>query len=240
MSARPGPPARNGPSPLYAPLKRGLDLLGAGVGLVILSPLLLAIAARIRLDDGGPVIYRRLVVGRGGRTFHAYKFRTMVVDADARLAADAERRRAYLRKIKLEDDPRVTQVGRALRRTSLDELPQLVNVLRGQMSLIGPRMIHPSEVARFGPFAVERQTVRPGITGLWAGAGPAPAWPTRSAWRWTASTWRGARCAWTCRSWSGPSAWCFPETARYDGGCAARVRRPLSGPSMSVRSGKCG
>lgn len=150
-------------------MKAGLDYLGASLGLILLSPLLVAIAVAIKLDSPGPSIYRRRVLGRGGREFDAYKFRTMYVDGDSRLSPEqlAELQDNH----KLRDDPRVTRVGRLLRKTSLDEMPQLVNVLRGQMSLIGPRMITPAEREKYGKWDMNLLTVKPGMSGLWQVSG---------------------------------------------------------------------
>lgn len=155
----------------YEATKAALDRAGSGAALALLAPVFLTIAALIKLEDGGPVIYRRQIIGRGGRVVSAYKFRTMIPDADAYLARRPELAQEYWANVKLRHDPRVTRVGALLRRSSLDELPQLVNVLRGEMSLVGPRMIHPSEEPRYGAFAVTRRQVRPGITGLWQVSG---------------------------------------------------------------------
>jgi exopolysaccharide production protein ExoY len=157
--------ARN--SHLYPIAKRVIDVVGASLGLIILLPLLAVVALAIWLQNGRPILHRREVVGAGGRRFHALKFRTMIVDADAYLERHPELLREYTQNVKLVRDPRVTPLGRFLRQSSIDELPQLWNVLRGEMSLVGPRMIHPSEVSRYGIFAEARQMVRPGITGLW-------------------------------------------------------------------------
>ena len=150
-----------------AAMKFVLDYVGAALGLVLLSPIFLVIAVLIKLDSPGPVLHRRRVLGRSGVRFDAYKFRTMVVDADAVLAANLELRAAFEKGYKLAEDPRVTRVGRFLRRTSLDELPQLINVLRGEMSLVGPRMIAPDEASRYGKWQLNLLTVKPGITGPW-------------------------------------------------------------------------
>jgi exopolysaccharide production protein ExoY len=156
------------PLPLcYEPLKRVLDVIGAVTGLVILSPLLLVLAVLTKLSDGGPVLYQRTVVAQNGGTFSALKFRTMIASAESPRELTPDLRRQYEQTLKLHNDPRVTPLGRKLRKSSLDELPQLVNVLRGQMSLVGPRIIHPSELERFGDFGPLRCSVRPGITGLW-------------------------------------------------------------------------
>ena len=119
-----------------AALKTVLDYIGAFMGLLLLSPLLLAVALLVRLDSPGPVFHRRRVLGREGKPFDAFKFRTMVADADRLLASNPDLRAAFESGFKLKDDPRVTRIGRLLRRTSLDELPQLFNVLRGEMSLM--------------------------------------------------------------------------------------------------------
>lgn len=153
-------------------LKRAFDVVASTVMLVLAAPLMGLIALAIRLGEArsaekGPIVFRQQRVGRGGATFDVLKFRTMAVDAEARLAALKENNERTGPLFKMEHDPRVTRVGRLLRETSLDELPQLVNVLRGEMSLVGPRPALPSEVASFAPELREREQVRPGITGLW-------------------------------------------------------------------------
>ncbi|MBI5878719.1 MAG: sugar transferase [Chloroflexi bacterium] len=154
-----------------AALKRTMD-----IGLIMLASPLLAVvlpllALLVRLDSPGPIIHRRRVMGVGGRAFNALKFRTMVTDAEERLAAllaaDPAARAEFERERKLKVDPRITSLGRILRRTSLDELPQLANVLRGQMSLVGPRMIAPDEIKLYGHWWMNLLTVKPGITGPW-------------------------------------------------------------------------
>ena len=152
-------------------LKRGFDVVASALLLVAAAPLMAAIAIAVRMGGGrsgkGPIVFRQQRVGRGGATFDVLKFRTMSVDAEARLAALKVNNERSGPLFKMEHDPRVTRVGRLLRDTSLDELPQLVNVLRGEMSLVGPRPALPSEVATFAPELREREQVRPGITGLW-------------------------------------------------------------------------
>ncbi len=152
-------------------LKRALDVAGAAVLLVLLSPLLVFLAVLIKLQDGGPVIHRRRVVGRVGEgaagEFDAFKLRSMRVDADEILQKDPTLRREFEVNFKLKDDPRITRLGAFLRKTSLDELPQLWNVLRGQMSLVGPRMITPAELIKFGDAAWVFSIVKPGLTGYW-------------------------------------------------------------------------
>ena len=147
-------------------VKRWLDLAMAVVCLVAVAPLMLAVAVAIKLD-GGPVFFRQQRVGRNGKTFGMFKFRSMVVDAEERLAAlkAGNQRKGPL--FKLESDPRVTRIGRFIRSTSIDELPQLFNVLLGDMSVVGPRPALPSEVAEFDDRLLERLHMLPGITGLW-------------------------------------------------------------------------
>jgi len=152
-------------------IRRVLDIVVAALGLLLASPLLALAALLVWLEDRGPFLYRRRVLGLGGREFDAFKLRTMRVDADNWLAGQPELLAQYQENVKLQDDPRVTRVGRILRRLSIDELPQLVNVLRGDMGLVGPRMLHPSELERYGDLGPERLSVRPGITGLWQVSG---------------------------------------------------------------------
>lgn len=151
---------------LQRTLKHALDRIGAVMLLAILGPLFALIALCIKLDDGGGVFYRRRVVGQHGE-FDAFKFRTMVMNAEAVLRADSELRDKYAESFKLKNDPRVTRVGGWLRKYSLDELPQLLNVAQGQMSLVGPRMFTPEEFNRYGGSAERILSVRPGITGYW-------------------------------------------------------------------------
>jgi exopolysaccharide biosynthesis polyprenyl glycosylphosphotransferase len=148
--------------------KRVLDLAIGGLTLVLMAPVLLVCALAVKLGDGGPVLFRQTRVGRDGRTFELLKLRTMVPDAEERLVDLTfanEREDGPL--FKLTRDPRRTKVGRVLERTSLDELPQVINVLRGDMSLVGPRPALPHEVAQFDEELRGRQRVSPGITGLW-------------------------------------------------------------------------
>ncbi|MCS6813679.1 MAG: sugar transferase, partial [Cyanobacteria bacterium] len=149
-------------------LKRCMDIVGALIGITVLSPVFVGIAIAIRLSSPGAIFYRQERVGLHGKTFLMWKFRTMVADAD-RLQASLEQRVNCSHQImfKLKHDPRVTSVGRFLRRTSLDELPQLFNVLLGQMSLVGPRPLPLRDVAHFSPWHHVRHQVLPGITGLW-------------------------------------------------------------------------
>ncbi|MFD3697827.1 sugar transferase [Streptomyces sp. NPDC058646] len=148
-------------------LKSVLDRAGAGIGLLLLSPLFLGIVLAIRFGSHGPAFYRQRRIGRDGVPFVMWKFRTMVVDADARKADLAGANENDGLMFKMRRDPRVTRVGRLLRRTSMDELPQLFNVLSGHMSLVGPRPPLPEEVAKYDEVELRRLTVRPGMTGLW-------------------------------------------------------------------------
>jgi len=155
------------PSKLYYSVKRLLDIVLSALGIVFLLPVFLCIAACIKLDDGGSVLHYREIIGKHGKRFYALKFRTMIPDADEYLVKHPELMRKFKQNMKLAQDPRITRMGRFLRKTSLDELPQLFNVLVGQMSLVGPRIIHPSELSRYGEYGQKRLSVKPGITGLW-------------------------------------------------------------------------
>ncbi|WP_406072446.1 sugar transferase [Micromonospora sp. NBC_01638] len=153
-------------------LVKGLvDRSVSSLALAVLLPLIAFIALAIKLDSRGPVLFRQVRVGRGGQEFGVFKFRTMVVNADAMLAELTARNETDGLMFKMRQDPRVTRVGRLLRKWSLDELPQLVNVLLGQMSLVGPRPPLPSEVARYDGDVARRLLVKPGMTGLWQVSG---------------------------------------------------------------------
>jgi exopolysaccharide biosynthesis polyprenyl glycosylphosphotransferase len=156
------------PWPAYDPFfKRALDIALGGLGLILTLPLWLVIAAAIRLDSPGPVLFVQERVGLRGARFRFLKFRTMKVDAEARLAELLASNEAEGPVFKMRRDPRVTRVGRFLRRTSLDELPQLLNVLKGEMTLVGPRPPLPREVEQYRPSDAVRLSVKPGITCLW-------------------------------------------------------------------------
>ncbi len=146
-------------------------MAGAVLGLVGAAPALAAAAVAIKLEDGGPVLYRQRRVGQDGCDFDLLKLRTMVVDAEARLAQLADQNEVGGGLFKIKADPRVTTVGIWLRRLSLDELPQLWNVVVGDMSLIGPRPALPREVASYNEAARRRLAVKPGLTGLWQVSG---------------------------------------------------------------------
>ena len=162
----PSPPAP-APRSFYTIAKRALDLTLAGLGLVALSPLLALLALLIKATSRGPVLFHQARAGLGGKPFILLKFRSMREDAELR-----RRELAHLNEMdgpifKMRHDPRLTRLGRFLRRSSLDELPQLINVLRGDMSLVGPRPLPLDEAARLAPEFQPRHTVRPGLTGLW-------------------------------------------------------------------------
>lgn len=154
-------------------VKRGFDLLGAVVALVALAPVMLAIALAIRLDSRGPVFFKQRRVGRHGRHFEVYKFRTMVPDADAMKEALRDKNEAKDGLFKIAEDPRITRVGKLLRKSSLDELPQLFNVVRGEMSLVGPRPLVVDEDQHVKGWYRRRLELMPGITGPWQILGPA-------------------------------------------------------------------
>jgi exopolysaccharide biosynthesis polyprenyl glycosylphosphotransferase len=151
--------------------KEAMDRLSAAVGLLLLSPMFAALALAIRLDTPGPIFFRQRRVGHGGRRFDIVKFRTMVEDAESRRVDLDERNEADGVLFKLRSDPRITRVGRVLRRWSIDELPQLWNVLRGEMSLVGPRPPLPAEVEQYEHHVSRRLMVKPGMTGLWQVSG---------------------------------------------------------------------
>jgi lipopolysaccharide/colanic/teichoic acid biosynthesis glycosyltransferase len=154
----------------YILIKRAVDVSGALLLLICAFPLLVIIALVIKLQDGGPVLYRRRCVGRRG-DFNALKFRSMRVDADDILNGDPLLWQEFQKNFKLSDDPRITKVGAILRKFSLDELPQLVNVVRGEMSLVGPRMITAPELEKYGDLRDLLLAVSPGLTGYWQVSG---------------------------------------------------------------------
>ena len=163
----------------YRVAKRALDIFGAFIGLAVVSPVLGAVAVSVKLDSPGPILFRQIRFGLGGRPFTVLKFRTM------HLSADARRHQEHIRDLlrtgeaaseettwaPIASDPRVTRVGGFLRRSHLDELPQFVNVLRGDMSLVGPRPPIPYEVELYEPWQLRRLSVLPGLTGLWQAYG---------------------------------------------------------------------
>ena len=163
------------PPPIGGLLKRSFDIVGSLAGLVLLSPLFLMVAMLVKLSDNGPIFYGHKRIGRGGRIFSCLKFRTMVPDGErvlnAYLAANPEANAEWLATRKLKNDPRVTRVGQVLRKLSLDELPQILNILQGDMSLVGPRPVVRDELEIYGSAAVYYLKSRPGLTGLWQVSG---------------------------------------------------------------------
>lgn len=155
----------------YAGLKRLLDYALVIPALLLLWPLFLGLALAVKLDSPGPIIYRRRVLGRDGRVFDAFKFRTMFVNGNEILAQHPALKAELDRNYKLKSDPRVTRVGQFLRKFSLDELPQLFNILFQDMSLIGPRIIAPEEIEKYGAYGPDLLAVMPGLTGLWQVSG---------------------------------------------------------------------
>lgn len=151
----------------YRKRKRGLDVLGSLVLITLFSPLLIAIAVAVKLTSPGPVFYVSNRVGRGGRIFGFLKFRSMYVDAEKRLAELRGKNEKDGPIFKMKRDPRITSIGRFLRKYSLDELPQLFNVLKGDMSLVGPRPPIPHEVEQYDEYCRERLSIRPGLTCYW-------------------------------------------------------------------------
>jgi lipopolysaccharide/colanic/teichoic acid biosynthesis glycosyltransferase len=157
---------------LAVAVKRAMDISGAIVGLLFVAPIMLAVAFLIRFDSPGPILFRQLRRGRNGRLFWVLKFRTMVVDAEQRLGeVESKNESAGGVLLKLRDDPRITPLGSFLRRTSLDELPQLINILRGEMSLVGPRPLQLRDSEKLQALDPEGYTrrlrVMPGLTGPW-------------------------------------------------------------------------
>jgi exopolysaccharide biosynthesis polyprenyl glycosylphosphotransferase len=152
-------------------VKRMLDITGSAIGILFASPVLIAAAIAIKLTSPGPVFFRQVRAGRHGRRFTMIKFRSMVVDAEAQRAKLAHLNEMDGPVFKIKADPRITRVGRIIRSTSIDELPQLFNVLRGDMSLVGPRPPLPSEVLQYEPWQRRRLSVKPGLTGLWQVSG---------------------------------------------------------------------
>ena len=155
--------------------RRILDIVLSALALIFLAPMMLAAAVAIKLQDGGPVLFGQERMGLGGKPFKCWKFRSMVVNAEARLAAvlasSPEARSEWEADHKLRKDPRITMLGRFLRVSSIDELPQLFNIIAGDMSLVGPRPIVPAEVPKYGRWFSRYMSVKPGLTGLWQVSG---------------------------------------------------------------------
>ncbi len=168
MTERPVSP---GGGRLYAFTKRLFDLVFAALGLLFFLPQLPFLALLVKLETPGPFLFRQLRVGKDGRLFRCYKIRSMVVNAEELKDSLAHLNEADGAAFKIRDDPRITRVGRFVRRSSLDEFPQLINVLKGEMSIVGPRPQVPSEVAAYRPEHRERLLVKPGLTCLWQVSG---------------------------------------------------------------------
>ena len=157
--------------PVYSFVKRAFDFGASLVGLVCLSPVLLATAVAIKLESEGPVIFSQDRVGLNGKKFKMYKLRSMVSNAEELKEKLLEQNEMSGPMFKMKDDPRITKVGKFIRKTSIDELPQLINVLKGDMSLVGPRPSLPKEVKQFEPWMYERLQVKPGLTCYWQVSG---------------------------------------------------------------------
>lgn len=153
--------------PLYHGIKRVFDFVASAIALVLLSPLFLFLAIKIHGEDGGPVFYSQIRIGKNEKPFRIYKFRSMVVNADQLKKKLLTQNEVEGAMFKMHDDPRVTKIGKFIRAHSLDELPQLWNVLKGNMSLIGPRPPLPDEVAEYDDWDKQRLLVKPGCSGLW-------------------------------------------------------------------------
>ena len=158
-------------SDFYKFCKRGIDVIVAGVGLILLSPIITIVACAIKLTSNGPIFFLQKRVGKNGELFNMYKFRAMVVNAEELKEKLKHQNEMSGPMFKMKDDPRVTKVGKFIRKTSLDELPQLWNVLKGDMSLVGPRPSLPKEVEQFDSWMFKRLTVRPGLTCYWQVSG---------------------------------------------------------------------
>lgn len=156
---------------LYKALKRVLDITFCTVGLICLSPLLLIVAILIRIDSKGPIFFSQERVGYKGKRFKMYKFRSMVPNAEVLKNSLEDKNCMSGPVFKMKDDPRVTRIGKFIRKTSIDELPQLLNVIKGDMSLVGPRPSLPKEVDNFEPWMLERLEVKPGLTCIWQVSG---------------------------------------------------------------------
>ena len=157
---------------IYLFFKRVLDIVVSVIALLLAFPIFLVIALVIKLEDHGPVFYKHKRVGKNGKTIYLYKFRSMVVNAESKMKEFTKEQQEEFQKFyKLTDDPRITKIGKNLRKTSLDELPQLLNILKGDMSIIGPRPVVEKELNKFGNGQELLLSVKPGLTGLWACSG---------------------------------------------------------------------
>lgn len=152
---------------LYEVIKRIIDIVASFTGLILLSPLILIVSILIKLESKGEVIFKQKRVGLNGKEFYMYKFRSMVINAEELKEQLESQNEMSGPMFKIKDDPRITKVGKFIRKTSIDELPQLINVIKGDMSLVGPRPSLPKEVKKFEPWMMERLEVKPGLTCIW-------------------------------------------------------------------------
>lgn len=152
---------------LYEVIKRIIDIVASFTGLILLSPLILIVSMLIKLESKGEVIFKQKRVGLNGKEFYMYKFRSMVINAEELKEQLESQNEMSGPMFKIKDDPRITKVGKFIRRTSIDELPQLINVIKGDMSLVGPRPSLPNEVKKFEQWMMERLEVKPGLTCIW-------------------------------------------------------------------------
>ena len=156
---------------LYEVIKRIIDVVASFTGLILLSPLILIVSILIKLESKGEVIFKQKRVGLNGKEFYMYKFRSMVINAEELKEQLESQNEMSGPMFKIKDDPRITKVGKFIRKTSIDELPQLINVIKGDMSLVGPRPSLPKEVKKFEQWMMERLEVKPGLTCIWQVSG---------------------------------------------------------------------
>lgn len=156
---------------MYNFVKRFIDIFCSSLGIILLSPVFIIVGTIIKLDSKGPVIFSQKRVGKDGKEFKMYKFRSMVVNAEELKKKLMHQNEMSGPMFKMKDDPRITKIGKFIRKTSIDELPQLINVLKGEMSLVGPRPSLPKEVAQFEPWMMRRLDVKPGLTCYWQVSG---------------------------------------------------------------------
>ena len=156
---------------VYEFTKRAMDFLGAIIGLTLLSPIILLVAIAIKLESKGPIIFVQTRVGINGKCFKMYKFRSMLQNAEELKSKLIEKNEMSGPMFKMKNDPRITKIGKFIRKTSIDELPQLINVIKGEMSLVGPRPSLPKEVDKFEDWMYERLSVKPGLTCYWQVSG---------------------------------------------------------------------
>jgi exopolysaccharide biosynthesis polyprenyl glycosylphosphotransferase len=156
---------------MYNFIKRFIDIFCSSLGIILLSPVFIIVGTIIKLDSKGPVIFSQKRVGKDGKEFKMYKFRSMVVNAEGLKKKLMHQNEMSGPMFKMKDDPRITKIGKFIRKTSIDELPQLINVLKGEMSLVGPRPSLPKEVAQFEPWMMRRLDVKPGLTCYWQVSG---------------------------------------------------------------------